>query len=412
MSAAAPPPPPPGPPPFQADLDAVYRPDEDPALTSCVGARSSPHSEALVFGDFEEPQLRTDAGLARGSKQSSAALLIDLDDSSGGAPSEPGAGADAAQPAGLLADLPAGVSLSAVEGGAAYIDLSAPRLPASSAAPAAGGAAAASRAPAGAGAAGGAASRDSGLPVLPDAAGFGSDDLFGSKERNLGEELRGEAAAAWSSVVRNLPQEVKTQIPDCMAPPPEDPSLELNFTAEANARQGLPGHGLPAQAGGAPVTADQHHAAMAVNRACEGRWVPTYMRHQMAQNGHHALPTAAAPNAHEFAAGTPMPSVQQTLDEMGNDVQEAAQTMVAFVIAFLSSLATQCQMCSHQTATTMHDQVVSFGEGMCNGATVEEEFTEERVAMGPLLPESAAGYGPMRSRATRPASPSRGWSAS
>lgn len=424
MSAAAPPPPPLGPPPSQLDLNSIYRPDEDPALQGALGGRACRGSEAFVFGDSPEPSdllgmtaepARQAGGLGRSAAHNSAMSLIDLDDSSGYAPSEQGFAAPEAPQAqaagvGLLGELPATVSAQLVENprGGVFLDLSAPA--ASSAQPAASSAAPTAAAASSSASRGGAPSASqsaAGNPVIPDAQGFGSDDLFNQgKDRNLAEELKGEAVAAWSSVVKNLPEEVKVQMPDCMNPPPEDPNLELNF--EADSRQGPGPQGLPQQAV-APVSGlaeaggmNQQHAAMAVNRACEGRWVPTYMRQQMMQNGHTAVPTAAIPNAHERpASAPPMPTVEQTLHEIGNDVQETAQTMVAFVVAFLHSVAMQMQMCSHQTATTVHDQVVTFGENLCNGVPVGEEAGEERVGMGPLPPESTAGYGPMRSRVQR-----------
>jgi len=77
----------------------------------------------------------------------------------------------------------------------------------------------------------------------------------------------------------------------------------------------------------------QEHVHKAVDRACEGRWVPTYMRHQMAENGHTTVPTGANPNAHEYNASRPVPTVGSTAQDMGQEMGEAAQNMISFMVA-------------------------------------------------------------------------------
>jgi hypothetical protein len=84
---------------------------------------------------------------------------------------------------------------------------------------------------------------------------------------------------------------------------------------------------------------------------------------------------------------------------MGSEVGETAQAMVTFVLAVLSSLATQIQLCSHTTASSMHDQVMTCGENICNGVPENEHAGE--VVMGPLMNEDAAGLGPIRSQIKR-----------
>jgi len=258
-------------------------------------------------------------------------------------------------------------------------------------------------------------SAPAGPRTLPaDSKGFGSDDLFGSGQ-SQDRGIQGDALAAYSAACAMLPDPIKQNIPSCMAPPPEDPSEELVVPLcheqpnEARVRgqqaggvpQQLPGgQPLPRQAGVAPSQQEleQQHAAAAVQRACEGRWVPTYMRHQMAVNGHTAVPTTA-PNAHEHHSAAEPPTLGRAFADMSTDVGETAQNMITFVMVVISSLATQLQMCSHQVASVAHDQVVTLGDNMCYETHADQ--SEEQVATGPLSGEAAVGLGPVRSRVTR-----------
>lgn len=114
----------------------------------------------------------------------------------------------------------------------------------------------------------------------------------------------------------------------------------------------------------------------------------------MAQNGHLQLPSAERPNAHEYNAEQPPPTVTQAFTEMGEELGEQAQTMFAYIVAYLSSVATHVQMCSHQTISLAHEQVISGCENACSVATAEED----QIVLGRPLDEGVAGYGPMRAQ--------------
>merc|ERR1711865_299251 len=67
-----------------------------------------------------------------------------------------------------------------------------------------------------------------------------------------------------------------------------------------------------------PAGLEGQHLESAVKYTTEGRWVPKYMRQQLAENGHISLP--AGVNAHEHKAGAPPPSIVNTLGEMGQEI--------------------------------------------------------------------------------------------
>lgn len=361
-----PPPPPPPPPP---DLNAVYRPEEDPAL-NLLGtflAREEEDVELLppLTGFVFEPQPVIPIS-------SSVLSLIDLGDSEG-PPSESGIACLSEGSGGLLSRLPLGVPpAAALDAPSAFIDLSAP-APAAASRPAAG--LGPRTAPSGAAPGPG--------PTIPDRRGFGSEDLFG-RAPGADRSMQDEATSALNSIVGMLPNQVKQQFPTCMAAVHEDAETE----------EIMGPLGVPTFANGE----EQRHAEIAVNRACEGRWVPTYMRRQLAEHGHTTLPQGA--NAHEFNASAPPATLGQAFVDMGSEIGETAQTMLTFVLAILSSLSIQCQMCSHAAASSAHDQVIAYGENLC-GASVAGDNSEDLVVLGPLLSEADAGLGPMRSRVRR-----------
>jgi len=139
---------------------------------------------------------------------------------------------------------------------------------------------------------------------------------------------------------------------------------------------------------------EQKHVAVTVNRACEGRWVPTYMRRQLVDNGHTALP--AAPNAHEHALDRRPPPLAVTLEAMINELAENAHVLVDYITTVVPHLASQWQWCTENAATAIHEHSVLLGEQLC------EEFTPISMdEMGPLPDESVAGLGPMCSMVGR-----------
>lgn len=130
---------------------------------------------------------------------------------------------------------------------------------------------------------------------------------------------------------------------------------------------------------------EQDHKTATINRACEGKWVPTYMRHQLAQGGHTTMPQSV--NAHEYPADAPPPSMSSAFHEMGQEVQENAQALLTYMVAILSSLALQCQMCSQNAASTIHE--TTFADSQDDGQT------------GAWVEEADLGLGPVRSRVQR-----------
>lgn len=205
----------------------------------------------------------------------------------------------------------------------------------------------------------------------------------GSKPRTLSTE----ASEAWTKVVDFMPEQVKQYVPvpaanASNAPDPSGASASSSATAA--------GTGLEAD-----------HKSATINRACEGKWVPTYMRHQLAKGGHTELPQQV--NGHEHRADRPPPSASATFKEMGEEVHENAQAMLTYMIAFIGSIALQCQMCSQSAATTMHEGTFDpTCGGLCgapaNGAGTANEVDEVFTA---LPDEASAGLGPIRSRVQR-----------
>jgi len=342
-------------------------------------------------------------GLRPQAQSSGGTLLVDLLDGDT-AGSEPQSAAPGAGEAGLLSHLPPGVpSPRSLDQPRAIIDLSVP-VPgeAPAAAPAAGPATAAAvqerqgprqTTPQGA-ATPSAPSAQRAVPkaIPTDAKAFGSEDLFGngSQERTI----KDEAVAAYSTVYGLLPEQAKQLLPACMEPILEDNAATEDLaSAQSGVEAQLPHDRLHALEHRGSL--QEQHAQVAVDRACSGKWVPTYMRQQMAQNGHTTIPRA--PNAHEHDSGAAPPTLGQAFAEMGDELGESAQTMLTFMLAFLSSLATQCQACTHQTVSTVHDQVVTYGENLCSGEGQQDEFGDQ-VMMGRPLNEAAAGLGPVRSQ--------------
>merc|ERR1719272_130112 len=117
----------------------------------------------------------------------------------------------------------------------------------------------------------------------------------------------------------------------------------------------------------------------------------------MHEHGHTSVPSASNPNAHEYSASAAPPTIGSTFDSLGEDLGEQAQTMLNFIIAVVTSLSFQCQMCTHQTATTAHERVMVFGENLCSEVHLDHSDDGE-LPLGPLPSEAASGYGPMRSR--------------
>jgi hypothetical protein len=186
-----------------------------------------------------------------------------------------------------------------------------------------------------------------------------------------------------------LPDKVTESLPSCMAPPPEDPDLEIVIEHDAPA----------GQPNAPPLTMQQQHEIAAVNRACEGRWVPTYMRRQMAENGHHfAIPVA--PNAHEYRADQAPPTLGNAMENMGAELGESAQSVFNTIMAVWASLSLQCQMCTNASSADIHDKVFLGCDGLCGG-NINEADTEERIVLGRPLDEALAGLGPMRSQVKR-----------
>ncbi|CAJ1329573.1 unnamed protein product [Effrenium voratum] len=161
--------------------------------------------------------------------------------------------------------------------------------------------------------------------IPANAKGFGSDDLFGARQKE---------SSMFESMCKMLPEQV-TQRVDCLAV-----STEPEEVIEARSAD--------------PVTAQ--HTATAVNRSMEGRWVPTYMRQQLAAGGHTALPSA--PNGHEFSATSQPPSCGQAFVDMGQDFSEGAQAVLEFMAAFFTSLTFQCQACGQHAISTAHEQAL------------------------------------------------------
>eukprot|EP00930_Biecheleria_cincta_P098160 TRINITY_DN8983_c1_g1_i1.p1 TRINITY_DN8983_c1_g1~~TRINITY_DN8983_c1_g1_i1.p1 ORF type:complete len:814 (-),score=164.33 TRINITY_DN8983_c1_g1_i1:165-2606(-) len=239
--------------------------------------------------------------------------------------------------------------------------------------------------------------------IPQNAQAFGSDDLFGRAEGE--RSMQDDAADALGAVYQMLPDQVKQHLPapnSCLAvSTANDTEVVIQEEEEEPADEpagnaALPGANITGGLRG-PVTGgalEEEHIANTVSRSTQGRWVPTYMRHQLAAGGHTTMPTAV--NAHEYSAGqAPPPTLGQTFMEMGQEIGEGAQAIVEFVAAFFDSFSAQCQVCSHHAVSTAHEHVISCGGGLCGAADDEE------IVLGPLASEAAMGLGPIRSRVKR-----------
>eukprot|EP00929_Paragymnodinium_shiwhaense_P124239 TRINITY_DN9933_c0_g1_i1.p1 TRINITY_DN9933_c0_g1~~TRINITY_DN9933_c0_g1_i1.p1 ORF type:complete len:786 (-),score=225.69 TRINITY_DN9933_c0_g1_i1:290-2647(-) len=217
--------------------------------------------------------------------------------------------------------------------------------------------------------------------IPTDAKGFGSEDLFGPEpgqeqsvtavlEEAKQQLIKGAAVAA--GVAGLQPGALGGLVP---AAQEEPPAPEPQASA-----------------------LDQEHMGKTVNRACEGKWVPTYMRYQMAEHGHTDLPSR--PNAHEYSANSAPPTVGETFEGMGEDFAESAQQVFNFVLAIWSSLALQCQKCSEVSATDIHERIIDFGENICKDGSADGDDLVEgaEISLRPLREENATNYGPLRSR--------------
>jgi len=239
--------------------------------------------------------------------------------------------------------------------------------------------------------------------IPQNAQAFGSDDLFGRAEGE--RSMQDDAADALGAVYQMLPDQVKQHLPvpnSCMAvTTAQDTEVVIQEEEEEPADEPVVSAALPGRSSATglqgPITGgalEEEHIANSVSRSTQGRWVPTYMRHQLAAGGHTAMPSAV--NAHEYSAGqAPPPTLGQTFIEMGSEIGEGAQAIVDFVAAFLDSFSAQCQVCSHHAVSTAHEHVISCGEGLC-GAEDHEE-----IVLGPLASEAAMGLGPIRCRVKR-----------
>jgi hypothetical protein len=241
--------------------------------------------------------------------------------------------------------------------------------------------------------------------------GFGSDDLFGPEKKN--RSITEEASDAWSKFVSVLPDQVRQhiEVPETAsssrqneAPPSTNvASSSSSSAAFPRASRNDPVSLAPPAAsssssrapaenamGGrlAPMKDDtalaKDHQNAAINRSLEGKWVPTYMRHQLAQGGHTTMPQTV--NAHEYPADQAPPSMGSAFREMGQEVQENAQALLTYMVAILSSLALQCQMCSQNAASTIHETTFD---------------SPDEVQCGPWVEEADLALGPVRSRVQR-----------
>lgn len=205
--------------------------------------------------------------------------------------------------------------------------------------------------------------------------GFGSSDLFvdPSAPATAAGRIQADAASALTWFAHHLPENVNERLPDNLR------------TAQSNVGSGP--HLSESEM-------ERAHRAEAVNRACQGQWVPAYMRHQMAQNGHTIVPRAGAPNAHEHDANAPPPTVGAAFVEMGTEVGDHAQNVFAYVVTFLSSLAMQCQVCTVNTATSAHEHTL---DGWYSDGTA----SADDPLLAALVDEASAGFGPMRSQLSR-----------
>lgn len=92
-------------------------------------------------------------------------------------------------------------------------------------------------------------------------------------------------------------------------------------------------------------------------------------------------------NGHEYPAQHQPPSMGSAFQEMGQEVQENAQALLTYMVAILSSLAFQCQMCSQNAASNIHE--TTFAD------------SQDDVQCGAWVEEADLGLGPVRSRVQR-----------
>lgn len=388
-------PPPPPPPPPKADLDEVWTPWEESSIQGCLVKEKTGElllgtdaaMAAVLFGvdaplrEEESRRRQVDRGMN----------LLDLEDSS--FPPACG-GSDDSEFAKVVAE-----SLENDKKGRLMLDLSDPAERAAEAArqlekekekeqqrrrqAAGGGASSSSTAHAG-----------PAKPIPTDSKGFGSDDMFGKRaeDRSLLEQGRDEGISAYNTIKAMLPDNVQLQMPACTAPPNADEETEVIITASPVRGAA----GAPPRRQTEPNSLEEEHEQRAVNRALEGRWVPTYMRDQLVANGHTAMPNR--PNGHEFNATAPPPSLGDAMGGIAADLGETAQTVFEFFASLLSTFTVQCQVCSAHSASTAHEHILNYGENLCRGGQAD---VSTELILGRPVEESMAGLGPMRSRAQR-----------
>ncbi|CAJ1329574.1 unnamed protein product [Effrenium voratum] len=187
--------------------------------------------------------------------------------------------------------------------------------------------------------------------IPANAKGFGSDDLFGARQKE---------SSMFESMCKMLPEQV-TQRVDCLAVSTEPEEVIEARSADPVTAQHTVGASLESGKEKIKEVSSSRSQrlifqATAVNRSMEGRWVPTYMRQQLAAGGHTALPSA--PNGHEFSATSQPPSCGQAFVDMGQDFSEGAQAVLEFMAAFFTSLTFQCQACGQHAISTAHEQAL------------------------------------------------------
>lgn len=200
------------------------------------------------------------------------------------------------------------------------------------------------------------------------------------KKEKQREEQEHSFTGQATAVLRDsgIHEYLPTQIQDALAPGPENEPGPDYYTPEAQQRR-------------------------AAERACEGRWVPTYMRQQLVQNGHTTFPTSA-PNAHEFRQGEAPPSLYEALKGMGEEISQILYAALGGIF----DLTAQCKRAAHQVT----ERAVSVGEGVtiegCDevcfgvcGSTQMKTDDSDPEAIPPVIPETTPTLGPIRSRLRR-----------
>mmetsp|Transcript_50873 Transcript_50873/g.118845 ORF Transcript_50873/g.118845 Transcript_50873/m.118845 type:complete len:675 (+) Transcript_50873:55-2079(+) len=219
------------------------------------------------------------------------------------------------------------------------------------------------------------------LSAFNKTTGFGSQDLFPE------DQPKSDSQQVLGQFMEILPENVKEQVKTQLA------------AAGCAVREATP---APAEAA-APSTAEQgasteEHERKALERAVEGRWVPTYMRQQLHEHGHTELPTR--PNAHEYSANQPPPSLADAFQGMGEDLGEGCQNLIQYIMAVLSTCAFHCQMCTEHAASTAHEQAIFVQENGLQGLCTQASGAADGLSdvPGRLPDEEASGFGPVRSR--------------